>query len=153
MHDSEETRDLIKVGQIWKDERQSFVITKVFDFGDEFYFSAVFEDGETLNREDISFLDDLTFVSKGGKDWFRSLASLKENEEMNELNRKRIVEVLGGITTVAEYCGCSRMTIYNWIRTGRMNKSNMLNVKTLLRKAGLENGIEGISEESDNKDD
>lgn len=157
MYDVEELKSMLKVGQIWKDERKFFVITKVFDFVDEFRFSAVFEDGETINREDVSFLEDLTYISNGERDWFRSLASLKENKEMNELGRKRVVDVLGGVTTVSEYCGCTRMTLYNWIRTGRMNKQNLFSLKTLLKKADIKvedyYGTEDVSEESDREND
>lgn len=133
----------VEVGQIWEDEKTKFVISKVFDFGEETLFSAVCFNGETINREDVVYLEDLNCIrEEKNEDWIDVLSSFSiENitEEIEEeAERKRVVDVLGGLLVASEYLKVSTTTLFYWVKNRQGSKKTKAKIKVGLMNAGID---------------
>lgn len=133
----------VDVGQVWEDERTRFVISKVFDFGEDKSFSAVCLNGETINREDVVYLEELNCLcERSNEDWIGVLHSISEKDfevaENEKEERKRAIDVLGGLLVASGFLKVSTTTLFYWIKEGKGSRRIKMKIREGFDKAGVD---------------
>lgn len=108
--------DKIEIGQIWKRDGIKFVIIEVNNKD----FFALDENLTLLKNLSFSYLEYADCISAEPiNKWLsRFNREVSKREVKKKINHFDLVEKAGGLTFLAEACGVSRQTIYNWQSKG-----------------------------------